>query len=308
MSTSEIENTTAAIASVTITDSIENPNLANTAVDSRPPIDPETTIFIGNVAHESSPNDLKKIFEDEFGSVEVEIPEKEHKNGRIPASKHALVKFPKKIDFDAIKDKYDLTVINDREIHIKRARTSDELREISSRRFQRNRGSFRGRGRGTVRGRGRGSFRGSTRGGFTGPVNPVDENGTAPSARHPRKEKIPLDQMERTTDTLYINNIPFDATKESLATYFGTAPDLVILPMRRYRDRATGRISTSNTRNRGIAFITYNDLTVDISEKVKEFNGKFLEERPLVVDVAVAKPETDEHNEETHAVAAVDNE
>lgn len=240
----------------------------------RPVIDPETTVFIGNVAHEATEEDLENVFKGEFGSVEVTIPEKEHIGDHIPVSKHAFVKFPQTIDFDAIKTKYDLTVIKEREIHIKRARTADELRGSSRGRFGRGRGGIRGRG-----GRGsRGSFRGRGRGGF---------------ARRPR---IPLDEMERSTDTLYVNNVPFDATKDQLADFFGASVESIVLPMRRLRDEVTRKTIPSDKFNRGMAFVTFTNLSGKISDKVDEFNGKSLADRALIVDVAVVKPEEDHEN------------
>ena len=241
------------------------------------PIDPEDTIFIGNVSYEVTENDLKEIFTEEFGEVEVDIPEKPHREGHVPASRHAFVKFPKKIDFDAIKEKYDLKNIKEREIHIKKARTAEELHSLSQRRFRhRNNG-------------GRGGF--GHRGGFAG----RGRNGGR-SGFQQRREKIPLDQMERSKDTLYVNNIPFDATREQLAEFFGVQVEAVVLPMRRMRNHNTGRTYTSNKYNRGIAFITFADIADDISKKVEEFNGKSIQDREIVVDVAVLRPESDEES------------
>lgn len=250
------------------------------------PIDPEDTIFIGNVSYEVTEDDLKEIFTEEFGQVEVDIPEKPHREGHVPASRHAFVKFPKKIDFDAIKEKYDLKNIKEREIHIKKAKTAEELHSLSQRRFRhRNNG-------------GRGGF--GHRGGFAG----RGRNGGR-SGFQQRREKIPLDQMERSKDTLYVNNIPFDATREQLAEFFGVQVESVVLPMRRMRNHNTGRTYTSNKYNRGIAFVTFADIADDISKKVEEFNGKSIQDREIVVDIAVLRPESDEEsgaqNDETAA-------
>ncbi|CCF59934.1 hypothetical protein KAFR_0I01530 [Kazachstania africana CBS 2517] len=279
MSTTEVEN---------ITSQVENMD-----IQEKTPIDPETTIFIGNVAHECTEDDLKKIFQGEFGDVEVDMPKKENREGHIPASKHAFVIFPQKIDFVAIKEKYDLTSINDREIHIKRAKTPSTLRALAERRYG-GRGNFRGRqvgSRGNFRGS-RGGFRGG-RGGFRGGFQSSQ-----------RREKVPLDQMEKSKDTIYVNNVPFDSTKEQLAEFFGVSVESVVLPMRRLRNFRTGRSFPSDRHNRGIAFITFEEFTGDIVAKAEELNGKKLGERALVVDVAAVKPEHEEAEEsedETHA-------
>ncbi|CCC69582.1 hypothetical protein NCAS_0C05920 [Naumovozyma castellii] len=236
---------------------------------------PDTTVFIGNVAHETTKEELENVFEAEYPDVRVEMPVKEHTGAHVSASKHAFAIFPTTIDFDAIKEKYDTTTLHEREIHIKRVRNLEPRR-----------GGFRG-GRGGFRGRG--AFRGG-RGGFNGGA----------SRPFQKKEKIPLDQMERSKDTLYVNNLPYSATKEELAELFGTKPELVVLPKRRMRDETTKKVVFSETLNRGIAFITFENLSGDIADKREEFQGKTLEERELVVDVAVVKPKREEHVEEAH--------
>ncbi|SMN20462.1 similar to Saccharomyces cerevisiae YHL034C SBP1 Putative RNA binding protein [Maudiozyma saulgeensis] len=251
-----------------------------TPIVEKPALDPETTVFIGNVALDATVEDLEKLFKDDYESVEVDIPEKEHKGAHVPLSKHAFVKFPVTIDFDDIKTKFDLAVINDRAIHIKRVRSPDELRGANRGRF--GRGSFRGRGRG------RGSFRGRGRGGFS------------------RGPKIPLSEMERSTDTIYINNVPFETTKTELAEFFGTNEDSVVLPMRRLRDEVTRRSVPSDKYNRGMAFIKFDNLSGSIADKAGEFDGKSLGDRTLVVDVAVVKPALPEQAEDEET--AVDSE
>lgn len=271
------------------------------AIVSKPPVDPETTIFIGNVAIESTEDDIKQIFQDEFGNdLEIDIPEtpRQRPNGHVPQSKHALVKFPTKIDFDQIKEKYDLYELKDREIHIKKARTSEELHALAQRRFQNhqfhNRGGFRG-GRGGFRG-GRGGFRGG-RGGFRG-----GRGGFS------RREKVPLDQMERSKDTLYVNNVPFHVTKDVLAEFFGTSEDHIVLPMKKMRNYISGKVYESNRQNRGIAFITFEglaDQVEGINKKVEEFNGKTLEDRIITVDVAVERPEPQHEQDENENETAI---
>lgn len=254
-------------------------------------VDPETTIFIGNVAIEATEDDIKNIFKEEFGEdLTIDIPEtpRQKPNGHVPQSKHALVQFPSKIDFDAIKEKYDLTPLKEREIHIKKGRTSEELHSFAQRRF-RHRGNFRG-------GSHRGNFRGGHhRGGFRGGHH---RGGFRGDNSH-KKEKIPLDQMERSKDTLYVNNVPFNTTKDALAEFFGTKVENVVLPMRKLRNFRSGKMYESDKLNRGIAFITFEGLNEQedgISKKVEEFNGKSLGDRTITVDIAVIKPENTEED------------
>lgn len=278
----EIEEATNAVNNLSINDSEQQPKVPT----HKTVIDPEDTIFIGNVAHECTEDDLKQLFVEEFGvEVSVEIPVKEHTDGHIPASKHALVKFPSKIDFDDVKSKYDTNVVKDREIHIKRARTPGQMQ----------RGGFRG-GRGAFRGRAgfRGGFRGAFRGGARGRGNFRGRGGARGGFNGQKREKIPLDQMERSKDTLYVNNVPFKATKEEVAEFFGANADSISLPMRKMRDQHTGRIFTSDSANRGMAFVTFEGDNIDIEAKAEEFKGKVFDDRELTVDVAVVRPENEE--------------
>lgn len=279
--------------------------------DTKPAVDPETTIFIGNVAIDCTEYDIKKIFQGEFGDdLIIDIPEtpRQRPNGHIPQSKHALVKFQNKIDFEAIKEKYDLTELNEREIHIKKARTSEELHAIAERRYN-NRGNFRGGNRGGFRGGNRGNFRGGnfrggSRGGFRGNFRGGNRGGSL------RREKIPLDQMERSKDTLYVNNVPFSVTKDALAEFFHTDVEHIVLPMKKLRNYVSGKVYESDKLNRGIAFITFDglaDINEGINKKVDEFNGKTLEDRIITVDIAVERPEQPEVNEETHEDATTNS-
>lgn len=264
-------------------------------------VDPETTIFIGNVAIEATEDDIKNIFKEEFGEdLTIDIPEtpRQKPNGHVPQSKHALIQFSSKIDFDAIKEKYDLTQLKEREIHIKKARTSEELHAFAQRRF-RHRGNFRGGAhRGNFRG---GAHRGNGRGGHhRGNFRGGHRRGGFRGNNYHKKERIPLDQMERSRDTLYVNNVPFNTTKDMLAEFFGTKVENIVLPMRKLRNFRSGKIYESDKLNRGIAFITFEDLSDQedgISKKVEEFNGKNLGDRTITVDVAVIKPEDIEKNE-----------
>ncbi|QLL30365.1 hypothetical protein HG536_0A01820 [Torulaspora globosa] len=239
-------------------------------------VDPETTIFVGNVARDCSEEDLKKVFEGEFGSVEVEIPSKT-KDGRTFYNRYAFVKFPQKIDVEAIKQKYDKQVVKDKGIYIRKALTQEE-RDAERQERMRNR-------------------RGNGRGGRAGAKFTNNRGAAVPAP--PRKDKTPLEEMERSNDTLYVNNIPYSATKEELAEFFGTKPELVVLPMRRMKDTKTQRVFFSKKMNRGIAFITFENLTgtQDINKMVEEFQGKTLQERPIVVDVAALRAPREEPGE-----------
>lgn len=251
--------------------------------------DPETTVFVGNVDSNATSAELKAVFGNE---VEVEIPVINKRDGRMIQTRHAFVKFPSTINPQEIKEKFDGEMILDKPIFIKKALTNEQLSNQRSRfsfRGGSHRGYFRGgysRG-GSQRG---GYFRGNSRGG-----NVFRGNGRY---NNPRKERVPLEEMERSTDTVYVNNVAYSATKEEIAEFFGTTPELVVLPMKRIRDYRTRKFFFSKTVNRGIAFVTFENLTGDIKSKVDEFNGKSFKDRELSLDVAAKKPVFDEEEKE----------
>ncbi|AQZ10323.1 SBP1 (YHL034C) and RNP1 (YLL046C) [Zygosaccharomyces parabailii] len=237
-------------------------------------VDPETTIFVGNVSVEATEPDLKQLFVEEFGElVEVEIPAPaKTSRGRVLERRYAFVKFPSKIDVEAIKGKYDKSVVKDKGIFIRKALTEEErdAQRKSKRQQQQQRRKAKA-----------GNF---------------PKFRTAVSAP-PIKEKPPLEEMERSTDTLYVNNIPYSATREELAEFFGTKPELIVLPMRRMRNTKTNKLFYSKKMNRGIAFVTFENLQGDIKSKVDEFQGKTLQDRPIVVDVAALRQPNNKEEE-----------
>ena len=73
--------------------------------------------------------------------------------------------------------------------------------------------------------------------------------------------------------------------------------------MRKMRDQHTGRIFTSDSANRGMAFVTFDGENIDIEAKAEEFKGKIFGDRELTVDVAVIRPENDEEEAEQETVS-----
>lgn len=250
---------------------VTNNNTAAAPVATTPkaPVDPETTIFVGNVASGVTGEDLKQVFQEEFsGQVEVEIPAPATTTkGKVLPRRYAFVKFPQKIDVEAIKSKYDKTVVKEKGIFIRKALTEEERDTQRKTKKQQRKNTKKG--------------------------SKFPKFRTAVSAP-PNKEKPPLEEMERSNDTLYVNNIPYSATKEQLAEFFGTKPELIVLPMRRMRNTKTNKVFYSKKMNRGIAFVTFENLEADIKNKVEEFQSKTLQDRPIVVDVAALRQQTND--------------
>lgn len=256
----------------------------------RSKVDPETTIFIGNVARDCQEEDLKKVFEED---VEVEIPSV--KSGRLFKQRYAFVKFPHKIDFDAVKAKYDKTVIKERGIYIRRAQTEEERDAKRKARAERPRKAAAATTGGSAEAETPASAgeaatdAADAASGVSGAGKKPARSAVPAPPKRQERPRVPLETMERSTDTLYVNNVPYFATKEELAEFFGTTPELVVLPLRRMRNVKTKQFFYSKRMNRGIAFVTFENCA-DIAQKVQEFQGKSLNDRELAVDVAALKP------------------
>ncbi|SCU90415.1 LAMI_0E01970g1_1 [Lachancea mirantina] len=254
---------------------VTEPEVNNSETVPRTVVDPETTIFIGNVARDCTEEDLKSVFGDE---VEVEIPST--KSGRFFKQRYAFVKYPSKIDFDAIREKHDRTVVKERGIYIRRAQTQEE-RDAKR----------------TARASQQQQKKGET-------AHRVARKSVPAPPQKPERTKAPLETMERSKDTLYVNNVPYHATKEQIAEFFSTQPELVVLPLRRMRDVKTKKFFFSKKMNRGIAFVTFENCT-DIAAKVDEFKGKKFNDRELAVDVAALKPDRSNDKEQTEESPAL---
>lgn len=212
-------------------------------------VDPETSIFVGNLSPETSPEDLQKVFGE---SVKVEIPTLQ--SDRTYPRIFAFVTFDDKVDVEDLRSKFDKTVIKDKSIYVTKVLTPEEQQLKKQKRRANQRGK------------------------------------AVPAPPKKNKEaQVPLEQMERSKDTLYVNNIPYHTTKAEIASFFGTTEESVILPMRRMKDTTTKRVFFSRKFNRGIAFVSFPEGT-DIEAKAAEFNGKNFEDRELTVDVAANKP------------------
>ncbi|BAP74095.1 single-stranded nucleic acid-binding protein [Kluyveromyces marxianus] len=226
-------------------------------------VDPESSVFVGNLSPETTAEDLKQVFGE---SVKVEIPT--FQSDRTYPRIFAFVTFEDKVDVEELKEKFDKTVIKDKSIYVTKVLTPEEQQLKKQKRRANQRGK------------------------------------AVPAPPKKNKEtKVPLEQMERSKDTLYVNNIPYHTTKNEIASFFGTSEESVVLPMRRMKDTATKRVFFSKKYNRGIAFVSFPEGT-DIEAKAAEFNGKTFEDRELTVDVAANKPAHNETEPQTETANA----
>lgn len=109
-------------------------------------------------------------------------------------------------------------------------------------------------------------------------------------------KKIPLSNVEKSNNTIFIRNVPYSISKEQLANFLNLDVELISMPMRKVKDLETGKIIRSQERNRGYAFATYNKLHASekIDDKVLELNGKKLNNRKLFVAVSIARDKENE--------------
>lgn len=114
-------------------------------------------------------------------------------------------------------------------------------------------------------------------------IDSLDEKG---SGKHKNRHK-----HKKSDNTIYISNIPYDISRKQLAEFLKVKEEAVSLPMRKLQDLRTGKIFTSKTTNRGYSFINFKncDPKDPIEQKVEQLQGQILDNRRLIIDIAIVK-------------------
>lgn len=138
------------------------------------------------------------------------------------------------------------------------------------------------------------------------------ESATDSSIVKPKKEKripkpkLPLEEGTKSIDTVFITNLPFDANIKTLNALFKEfKPKWIHVPTRRvpYKVLQKQKAQGKAPRNKGIAFVKFSDESLQ-KKAIEEFNGKEVNDRVIVVDVAIdarIPKDTDEEKVEEKA-------
>lgn len=113
----------------------------------------------------------------------------------------------------------------------------------------------------------------------------------------PKKERIPFDQGEKSTNTLYLKNLDFSVKSEDLKAFFeqeGETALWISVPLLKLPGFVLKKLQAKNNnnklerRNKGFAFVKL-DLKdgESIEDKVAKFNGKSFKDRELLASIAI---------------------
>ncbi|KAH3667098.1 hypothetical protein WICMUC_005445 [Wickerhamomyces mucosus] len=108
-------------------------------------------------------------------------------------------------------------------------------------------------------------------------------------------EKIPFDQGEKSKDTLYIKNLPFNIKSSDLKEYFESeseSPQWISVPFVKLPGYIVTKLQAQGKslerRNKGYAFVKFELKDNEtIEDKVVKFNGKLFKDRELLASVAI---------------------
>jgi len=123
-------------------------------------------------------------------------------------------------------------------------------------------------------------------------ANAVDSQRTDRGPRTPRRKGPPENGIESQT-TIYVANIPYEFTDDDLKELFaGCNPEsahIVPRPLPKFIIRKLAERGEQR-KGRGFGFVTFADSAAQ-HKAVEEFNGKEFQGRPLIVKIAIDKPE-----------------
>lgn len=120
------------------------------------------------------------------------------------------------------------------------------------------------------------------------------DSATAPTTRQKKakrtpKPKVPLEEGTKSTDTIFITNLAFDVNVKTLTDIFEDyKPVWIHVPVKKvpYKILQKQKESGKPPRNKGIAFVKFTDESLQ-KKAIEEFNGKEINDRVIVVDVAI---------------------
>lgn len=120
----------------------------------------------------------------------------------------------------------------------------------------------------------------------TPPTNVIGSPDEKSVEKHKHKYK-----QKKSNNTIYISNIPYDISRKQLAAFLKVEEESVSLPMRKLQDLRTGKIFTSKISNKGYSFIKFEDCDTNepIEQKVEQLQGQTLDNRRLIIDIAIIK-------------------
>lgn len=275
----------------------------------------EDRIYIGNVDFKASEDDLKQFFTG-LTVTEIDIPSKTLKFGKKTVDKHlgfAFVQFKNKEEADIAIEKYNGKEFQNRKIYVKKAvpPPTEEEKQKKNELFKAKKAeqaakvaSVRKAKRSAKTKAKKAAKQAAT---DSSVVEDDGEKSEPVKEADGEKAEPKLPEGEPSKDTIFITNLDYKVNYKVLNNLFkDLKPKWIHVPTRKVpyhvfkRQKARGK----SIFNKGIAFVKFSNEETQ-ANAIKEFNGKEIYGREIIVDVAIDAriPKDSEIDQEKEKVA-----
>ncbi|KAF7998805.1 hypothetical protein HF325_006337 [Metschnikowia pulcherrima] len=251
------------------------------------PVDP-SRVYVGNVNYNATEDELKEFFQD-FNAVSVEIPSKTITRGERTFERclgFGFVQFENEADAESAINEINGKKFKLRQIYAKKALppATEEEKEKKKERFLAKQAELKAKKREVEK-----QTADSKQ--IAQKEEPAQSFSAGKSARKaPRASKTP--DGKKSTDTIFVTNLDYKANLKSLSDLFkDLCPIWVNVPTKRVPFHVLKKFSASKKPifNKGIAFVKFADEATQL-RAVREFNGREVNGKNIVVEVAIDKP------------------
>lgn len=265
----------------------------------------EDRIYIGNVDFKANEEDLKQFFEG-LEIVDINIPSTNKKYGKKTVKKHlgfAFVQFKEKEDADKAVENFNGKEFKNRKIYVKKAlpEATEEEKQKKNELFKQRKAeqaAAKAKKAGISKAAGatksteaseNGSVKDAVKESETPAEKPSKKSTDTIDAGTKEKSEVKVPEGEPSKDVIFITNLDYKVNTKTLVNLFKEYKHKWIhVPTRRVprhiykRERARGNAIF----NKGIAFVKFADSESQ-AKAIAEFNGKEINGRKIIVDVAI---------------------
>lgn len=250
-------------------------------------------LYVGNVEYQTTKADIKNLFKD-YDVKDIEIPTSKFKHRGIKngfgTRGYVFVEFGDDVDLDAVMEKFTDSEFKGRQIYLRYPKAKDDSSKEADgaaseeKKAESKKDSKKSKNSNVEKGVKKEKSTSSTK-----------AEKSKPKPKKEEKEKIPFDQCEKLTDTLYLRNLDFTLKAKDIKEFFikeGEKPEWATVPMMTIPPHVIKKLKAKGKpiekKNKGYAFVKLNLAEGEtIDDKVTKFSQKSLNDRELLVSVAV---------------------
>lgn len=264
-------------------------------------------LYVGNIEYSTKKKEIEELFKD-YDVKEIEIPTSKHhrggKNSGFGTKGYVFVEFGESADLDAIILKFTDSEFKGRQIYLRYPKVKDDSakksgentssdEKVKSDSKKESKKEKKGKDHGSNDGEKPKAEKSSASSALSGDKS--TEKSKPKNSKKEKKEKIPFDKLEKSTDTLYLRNLDFSLKQKDLMEFFtqeGESVEWATVPTATIPFQFLKKLKAKGTpivrKNKGYAFVKFNLAEGEtIEDKVAKFNKKVLKDRELLVNVAV---------------------